>query len=236
MEDRTATVSDMFATGNRPYARVCSHGDLLGDDLHSSTSVSDEEDCCVRLSDPGPMPIAVSLTSIRGTDVGRERNEDDSDANGIRTTPRGDTRALGAPPDVFGTQLAGGASAAARATDPAARGARGAGSASEFSHERSFSRDVREVSWAESEGTEGREEEKMCRLSIETSHPEELEYSSDKYLNSAGTNQGRRPGDLLPIAAFFGVYDGHDGDAVSTALCQDLHNLVAKQVCVCLLD
>ncbi|CAN0043269.1 unnamed protein product [Scytosiphon promiscuus] len=32
-------------------------------------------------------------------------------------------------------------------------------------------------------------------------------------------------------AAFFGVYDGHDGDVVAEALQQSLHKLIAKQVC-----
>lgn len=32
-------------------------------------------------------------------------------------------------------------------------------------------------------------------------------------------------------AAFFGVYDGHDGDVVAEALQKSLHKLIAKQVC-----
>lgn len=40
----------------------------------------------------------------------------------------------------------------------------------------------------------------------------------------------RKESGVRPAAAFFGVYDGHDGDVVAEALHQKLHTLVAKQV------
>lgn len=45
-----------------------------------------------------------------------------------------------------------------------------------------------------------------------------------------GRGGAHEDGSSTLTAAFFAVYDGHDGDVVAEALHQDLHKLVAKQV------
>lgn len=83
-----------------------------------------------------------------------------------------------------------------------------------------------EVEAEATDAVEQREGAKVDALAEHTSSPRDAIQTSD-------SNEEQKTRGVPPAAAFFAVYDGHDGDAVAEALQERLHKLVAKQVRTC---
>ena len=85
--------------------------------------------------------------------------------------------------------------------------------------------DTRERSKVEAKATDAVEQREGAQVdgSAEQTSPRNTVQTGD-------TSEEQKTRGVPPAAAFFAVYDGHDGDAVADALQGKLHKLVAKQV------